>query len=163
MSADGTPELYTKRLGAEIARLRTNRQWSRTTLINHLYDELIAKNISRDGIGEAWLSRLEAGRIVKVPRDIVEALCHALRCSSAERVRVLLLADRNVLANAEAAAVAEVLNYVMDRLYQDTSQILNGMIGQRGVDKLNEQEKFELVATALELVIHKQREKQASC
>ena len=159
MSADGVPEFSTKRLGEEIARLRTARGWSRTKLVNRLFDALTDDSTNRDSIGEAWLARLETGRMVKVPRGITEALCRALNCTSAERAHLLLLADRNILANSDAEVdpIAETLNYVMDRLYHEANEILSKLIEQHGMGIFAEQEQFELVATALELVLAKQR------
>ena len=98
MATDGTPEPAAKRCGEAIARLRTLRRWSRAQLVIRLYDELAPEDPNYNSISETWLARLENGRMVKVPRLTVEALCRALRCTAQERATVLLHADRSVLA-----------------------------------------------------------------
>ena len=145
MATDGTPELAAKRCGEAIARLRTMRRWSRAQLVIRLFDEIAPDDPNYDSISETWLARLENGRMVKVPRQTVEALCRALRCSAHERAWVLLSADRNVLADdiSEPCAVAELLTYVMDRLYAETHEALRSQLAdllreaQRGV-RLND-------------------------
>ena len=83
MATDGTPEPAAKRCGEAIARLRTLRRWSRAQLVIRLYDELAPEDPNYNSISETWLARLENGRMVKVPRLTVEALCRALRCTRA--------------------------------------------------------------------------------
>jgi len=159
MMINGTPEGAVRRLGDEIARLRTARNLSRAKLIARLFDTFEDDDPIFDHISEAWLKRLEKGGMVKVPRRIVETLCQALGCTPQERVRVLLYADRNVLGSSDKApdGVAEALNYTIDRLYAEVYDVLADVIGQRRANDLTEQELFELVATALELVLKRCR------
>jgi hypothetical protein len=104
-------------------------------------------------ISEAWLKRLENGLTVKISRSIIEALCEALRCTARERAHILLHADRSVLIDADEPSVAaETLNYVMYRLFTEASDILNQLIKEKRVNELDEQEMFEIVKAALELV-----------
>ena len=132
MATDGTPEFAAKRCGEAIARLRTLRGWSRAQLIIRLYNELPPEDPNYDSISETWLARLENGRMVKVQRQTVEALCRALRCSPQERAWVLLYADRNVLVDADCAPTpaAEALTFVMDRLYAEAGDLLTAMVEQ---------------------------------
>lgn len=154
MPTNGTPEQAVKRCGQEIARLRTRRRWSRPKLIARLYDELDPNDPSVDTISESWLKRLENGDMVKVPRQILEALCRALRCTQRERARVLLYADRNGLVGAEHPdAIAEILHYTIIHLYDATHDLLTNLIGQRRADELDDQEMFELIHAALEVVL----------
>lgn len=159
MATDGSPERSTRRFGEEIARLRVARGWSRTKLISQLHDELDDQEARRDSLGETWLARLETGRVVKVPRHLAEALCRALHCTPKERARLLLYGDRNVLAGAEHAPdrVAEVLTYLIDRLYADVYDFLSNAIGNRQIADLDDQEVFELCAAALELQLRRRR------
>jgi transcriptional regulator with XRE-family HTH domain len=161
MAYDGTPEPAAKLAGDVVARLRTARHWSRAKLIVRLYDELDPNDPNYDSISESWLARLENGRMVKVARSTIEALCRALQCTSQERARVLLYADRNGLTDGDSApnGVAEALNYTMIRLYDEAYEILSSLIGRRRAADLDERELLELTATALELV-KKQRRKR---
>ncbi len=161
MATDGTPEMAAKRCGEAIARLRTTRRWSRAQLVIRLYDEISPDDPNYESISETWLARLENGRMVKVPRQTVEALCRALRCSAKERARVLLSADRNVLADdiTEPCPVAELLTYVMDRLYSETHEALRSQLGQRDVTELDDLEQYELAQAALDLLIARKRQR----
>ena len=85
MAADGTPEPAAQRCGTAVARLRTLRNLSRAQLVARLYDEIDPDDHTYERISVAWLARLENGRIVKVTRPTVEALCRALRCTPRER------------------------------------------------------------------------------
>lgn len=164
MATDGTPELSAKRCGEAIARLRTQRRWSRAQLVIRLYSELSPDDPSYDSVSETWLARLENGRMVKVPRQTVEALCRALRCSAQERAHVLLYADRNVLAEAdtEPTLAAEALTYAMDRLYAEARDVLTDLLGQRSTTAaLDELELLEATAAALDEVIGRRRRREA--
>lgn len=163
MATDGTPELSAKRCGEAIARLRTQRRWSRAQLVIRLYSELSPDDPSYDSVSETWLARLENGRMVKVPRQTVEALCRALHCSARERAHVLLYADRNVLAEAdtEPTLAAEALTYAMDRLYAEARDLLTTMLGQRSTAALDELEVLEATAAALDEVIGRRRRREA--
>ncbi|MGO8949132.1 MAG: helix-turn-helix domain-containing protein [Ktedonobacterales bacterium] len=159
MATDGTPEPAAKRCGEAIARLRTLRRWSRAQLVIRLYDELAPDDPSYNSISETWLARLENGRMVKVPRQTVEALCRALRCTPQERSTVLLYADRSVLArhDSDPDAIAEVLTYVLDRLYHEASDVFAAMIGERPSTTLDETELLQMTATALDLLAARKR------
>ena len=155
MAADGTPELAAIRCGEAIARLRTLRGWTRTQLLTRLYRELSPDDPYYESVSETWLARLENGRMVKVPRATVEALCRALRCNHRERAWVLLHADRNVLAEPSSAPspAAQALTFVVERLYAETGEALNATLRARETSALNELELFEIVSAALEQVI----------
>lgn len=159
MASDGTPELAAIRCGEAIARLRTIRRWTRTQLLTRLYQELSPDDPYFESVSETWLARLENGRMVKVPRSTVEALCRALRCTSRERAWVLLHADRNVLAEqaTSPSPAAEVLTFVVERLYAESHEIVDALVSSRETAALNELELFEIAATALEQVIARRR------
>jgi transcriptional regulator with XRE-family HTH domain len=163
MATDGTPEAAAKRCGEAIARLRTLRGWSRAQLIIRLYNELSHDDPCIDSISETWLARLENGRMVKVPRHIIEALCRALRCSPRERAHVLLHADRNVLADRDPEApptpVAEALTYVVERLDAEAHDLLAEVAGQHPAT-VDELELLEGTLMALQLLIAR-RQRQA--
>ena len=159
MATDGKPEFAAKRCGEAIARLRTLRGWSRAQLIIRLYNELPPEDPNYDSISETWLARLENGRMVKVQRQTVEALCRALHCSPQERAWVLLYADRNVLVDAESAPTpaAEALTFVMDRLYAEAGDLLTAMVSQQPGIAQDELSLLEATAAALEYVIEHHR------
>ena len=159
MASDGTPELAAIRCGEAIARLRTLRGWTRTQLLTRLLRELSPSDPYYESVSETWLARLENGRMVKVPRQTVEALCRALRCNARERAWVLLHADRNVLAEpaSEPTPAAEALTYVMERLYAESRDNLNAVLISRESGDLCELELFELAATALEQALARRR------
>jgi transcriptional regulator with XRE-family HTH domain len=163
MAADGTPEPAAKRCGEAIARLRTQRCWSRAQLIVRLYNEIAPDDPSYGSISETWLARLENGRMVKVPRQTVEALCRALRCTPQERAWVLLHADRSVLADVdgEPSPVAELLTYAMELLYAEAREALAAQLGTREAQALEEQELLEATAAALEAVLERRQRLQA--
>jgi transcriptional regulator with XRE-family HTH domain len=164
MATDGTPELCAKRCGEAIARLRTQRRWSRAQLVIRIYSELSPDDPSYESVSETWLARLENGRMVKIPRQTVEALCRALRCTPQERAHVLLHADRNVLAepDAEPTLAAEVLTYAMDRLYAEARDLLTTLIDERPVPTAyDELELLEATATALHALIERRRRREA--
>jgi transcriptional regulator with XRE-family HTH domain len=164
MASDGTPELAAIRCGEAIARLRTLRRWTRTQLLTRLYREMAPTDPYYDSVSETWLARLENGRMVKVPRETVEALCRALRCNPRERAWVLLHADRNVLAQPTTppTPAAEVLTFVVERLYAETGDTLNGMLDSHDAATLSELEMFELAAAALDQALGKRRRAAAA-
>jgi transcriptional regulator with XRE-family HTH domain len=164
MAADGTPEPAAQRCGAAVARLRTLRKLSRAQLLARLYDEIDPADHTYERISVTWLARLENGRIVKVARPTVEALCRALRCTPRERAWLLLHADRNVLASAgdEPTEEAELLSYVVDQLHREGREILAALLGPRRACALSELELLELTATALEVAIARHRGEQAA-
>src|SRR5262249_49545252 len=131
MAADGKPEPAAEHLGRAVARLRTLRKLSRAQLVARLYDEIDPADHTYERISVTWLARLENGRIVKVARPTIEALCRALRCTPRERAWLLLHADRNVLASAttEPTEEAELLTYVIDQLHPDMREILASLLG----------------------------------
>jgi transcriptional regulator with XRE-family HTH domain len=164
MAADGTPEPATQRCGAAVARLRTLRNLSRAQLVARLYDQIDPADHTYERISVTWLARLENGRIVKVARPTVEALCRALRCTPRERAWLLLHADRNVLASAgdEPTEEAELLTYIIDQLHREAREILAALLGSRRACALSELELLELTATALEIAIARRRGEQAA-
>jgi transcriptional regulator with XRE-family HTH domain len=167
MATDGTPEPAAKRCGEAIARLRTARRWSRAHLVIRLYDELSPDDPSYDSISETWLARLENGRMVKVPRQTVEALCRALHCTPRERAHVLLHADRCALTDSDTPPTppSELLAYVMERLYSEAYEVLNGLLREAaapdGLDDLDDVELFEMAASALDTLITRRTRQQA--
>jgi transcriptional regulator with XRE-family HTH domain len=159
MASDGTPELAAIRCGEAVARLRTLRGWTRTQLLTRLLRELSPSDPYYESVSETWLARLENGRMVKVPRQTVEALCRALRCNPRERAWVLLHADRNVLVEpmSEPTPAAEALTFVMERLYAETRDSLNTLLSSRESDEFCELDLFELAASALEQALARRR------
>lgn len=163
MATDGTPEPAAKRCGEAIARLRTARRWSRAQFLIRLFDELSPDDPNYDSISETWLARLENGRMVKVPRQTIEALCRALRCTPQERAWVLLHADRSLFTDHdhEPTPAGELLTYVMDQLYTEAREVLNGLVGQRPASELDEAELLDVTAAALDVLRARRQQRQA--
>lgn len=163
MATDGTPEPAAKRCGEAIARLRTARRWSRAQFLIRLFDELSPDDPNYDSISETWLARLENGRMVKVPRQTIEALCRALRCTPQERAWVLLHADRSLFTDHEhePTPAGELLTYVMDQLYSEAREVLNGLVGQRPASDLDEAELLDVTAAALDVLRARRQQRQA--
>ena len=162
MATDGTPEAAAKRCGEEIARLRTYRRWSRAQLVIRLYDELATDDPNYDSISETWLARLENGRMVKVPRQTIEALCRALRCTARERATLLLHADRNVLAEHHCGpdAVAVALNTVMDRINRESHETVRRLLGTDDTSQLDDVQLLEAAAAAIDVLISREVRRQ---
>jgi transcriptional regulator with XRE-family HTH domain len=162
MATYGKPEASVQRCSAEIARLRTKRNWSRAKLVARLYDELELGDPNFDSISESWLKRLESGQMVKLSRQTLEAICKALNCTPQERVSVLILADRNVFAEADGTTerVAVALTRALIHLKANpmVHEILGNIIGQRRAEDLDENELLELIVTA-ERLVRKQNRK----
>jgi transcriptional regulator with XRE-family HTH domain len=160
MAADGTPEPAIRRCGAAIARLRTLRGWSRAKLIARIYDQIDPTDPGYDRISIAWLARLEQGRIVKLPRALLDALCRALECTPHERAGLLLLADRNALGCPGCAptAAAHVLAYAAARLHDGAHATIAELIGSRSLDTLSDRELLEIVAASLQELLKQRRD-----
>jgi transcriptional regulator with XRE-family HTH domain len=154
MGADGRPEPAAQRCGAAVARLRTLRNLSRAQLVARLYDEIDPVDLTNEHISVTWLTRLESGRIVKVARPTLEALCRALRCTHRERAWLLLRADRNVLAASdEPTEVAELLTHAVDQLHRTSQETMATMLGKRRARTLSDREILEITAAALQDVL----------
>ena len=122
--------------------------------------ELTPDDPSYESISETWLARLENGRMVKVPRQTVEALCRALHCSARERAWVLLHADRSILAadqETEPEPVSEALAYAVDRLYNEAHAVFDRLLAGRSPEMLDEVELFEMTATALDVLVARRK------
>jgi transcriptional regulator with XRE-family HTH domain len=164
MAADGTPEPAAQRCGAAVARLRTLRNLSRAQLLARLYDEIDPADRIYEQISLTWLARLENGRVVKIARPTVEALCRALRCTPRERAWLLLQADRNVLAGTttEPTETAALLTYAMDQLHREAGETLAALLGPHLTCALSELELLELTAMTLAGAIARLRGEQAA-
>jgi transcriptional regulator with XRE-family HTH domain len=162
MAADGRPEPAAKRCGEAIARIRTIRGWSRAQLVLRLYNEMSSDDPSYESLSETWLARLENGRMVKIPRQTIEALCTALRCSPQERAWVLLHADRSILCppDGQIGLVEEALTVVVERLYAEERETLARLLESGSSEPLDEHEIIEATASALQRLITRRRPRQ---
>jgi DNA-binding Xre family transcriptional regulator len=155
MVATEDPKAAITALGNEIGRLRVLRGWSRIQLVHRLWKEFTDVEDNKIAVSEDWLERLENGRVIKVPRYIIDALCRTLECSSWERSRVLLLADRSILwkRGTPPDTVATLLTYVMGNIYEEAHIFLMNALEQRAVEEISELERLEIVNTALRLIM----------
>ena len=159
MAADGTPEPAIRRCGAAIARLRTLRGWSRAKLIARLYDQIDPTNPAYDRISIAWLARLEGGRVVKLSRAMLDALCRALDCAPHERTRLLMFADRNPLGCPEHAPtpLALAIAYAANWLHDEAHATIAELIESQSLDAMGDLDLLEIVATAMQELITQRR------
>jgi transcriptional regulator with XRE-family HTH domain len=159
MAADGTPEPAIRRCGAAIARLRTLRGWSRAKLIARLYDQIDPTAPVYDRISVAWLARLEQGRVVKLSRAMLDALCRTLECAPHERIQLLLLADRNALGCADSAPsiTALAIAYTAAQLYDEAHATISQLIGSRSLDAIADLDLLEIAAASLQELITRKR------
>ena len=159
MAADGMPEPAIRCCGAAIARLRTLRGWSRVKLIARLYDQIDPTAPVYDRISVAWLARLEQGRVVKLSRTMLDALCRALECTPHERIQLLLLADRNALGCADRAPTpaALVIAYTAAQLYDEAHATISELIGSRSLDAIGDLDLLEIAAASLQELITRRR------
>jgi transcriptional regulator with XRE-family HTH domain len=159
MAADGTPEPAIRRCGAAIARLRTLRGWSRAKLIARLYDQIDPTAPIYDRISVAWLARLEQGRVVKLSRAMLDALCRTLECAPHERIQLLLLADRNALGCADSAPsmTALAIAYTAAQLYDEAHATISQLIGSRSLDAMDDLDLLEIAAASLQELITRRR------
>lgn len=159
MAADGTPEPAIRRCGAAIARLRTLRGWSRAKLIARLYDQIDPTTHIYDRISVAWLARLEQGRVVKLSRVMLDALCRSLECTPRERIQLLLLADRNALGCSGHAPTpaALAITYTLAQLYDEAHATISELIGSRSLDAVGDLDLLEIAAASLQELILRRR------
>ncbi len=99
MGGSGKPESTTASCGQAIAKLRVKKNVSRRQVIARLLRELHEDDPLYEQVDISWLRRLEDGQVVKLPRHTILALGRALRCTQAELNELLLIADRNPLAD----------------------------------------------------------------
>jgi transcriptional regulator with XRE-family HTH domain len=159
MAADGTPEPAIRRCGAAIARLRTLRGWSRPKLIARLYDQIDPTAPVYDRISVAWLARLEQGRVVKLSRETLDALCCTLECTLQERIQLLLLADRNMLGSADSAPTptALAIAYTAAQMYDEAHATISQLIGSRSLDAIDDLDLLEIAAASIQELIIRRR------
>lgn len=150
-----------KKLGPEIARLRTMRGWSRTKLLHRCFEEIEnASDLDADDFGirgEAWLARLERDEVVKISREELTILCRALACTEQERLRIFILADRNIFADEPNALTDEMqlLSQVMAMIYHSSEarEMIMSLLGQREVEKLSTSELLEIIKATINVMI----------
>jgi DNA-binding PadR family transcriptional regulator len=111
MGKNGVPEPAVMLCGQFIGVLRTRKGLSRKELIARLHRELDEDDPLYYEVSDSWLRRLEAGVLVKFPRSTILALSRALRCTPEEQGELLIIADRNPLAddNGRMSQPARVL------------------------------------------------------
>lgn len=103
MGSSGKPEQALIRLGRKVARWRTREGLSRSKLARRLvrlHDQLPPGDPEEEiDIGESQIRLIEEGKRVKVSRRVIELFCIALNLTSVERSQLLVIADRNPLAD----------------------------------------------------------------
>jgi transcriptional regulator with XRE-family HTH domain len=162
MASDGTPELCAIRCGEAVARIRTTRGWTRLQLLTRLASEIDPADPCVPAMSETWLARLENGRMVKIPRSTIEALCRALRCTVRERAWILLQADRNALAERdEADPAAEAMVYIAAQLYAESQHVVEALVGRRDPVTLDDDELLEIASIMLERALARRQRQPA--
>ncbi len=119
MPKHGTPEPRFVEFGAEIARLRTRRVWSRTDFVNEVHRRLPDNHPLRQRISNDWLRYVEEGRRVNLSRAHIFGLAEVAADTEEAFVKLVMLADRNILSddNGTISSTGIGLTYMMSRLY----------------------------------------------
>lgn len=156
----------TKAFGQQIALLRNRQGLSRAELVKLLDDELEEFGFSLgQKVSEGWLRNIEDGNKVKITRPVIELLASALNCTSSERFYLMMLADRNPLADSDGN-VGVVEEFLL-RAISDVNQhprarfLLSKMVGdnKEKVAKLTSRELFDILEKILMMVRENDRPK----
>jgi DNA-binding CsgD family transcriptional regulator len=91
---DGRPDSELLQFGIELRQLRESRGYSRSHFVRRVQMFAFTSGDSRLAdlglvIDEAWLSRVEMGRIAKVREEVVELLIRAVGCTPRETISLL--------------------------------------------------------------------------
>jgi transcriptional regulator with XRE-family HTH domain len=145
--------------GAAVARLRERKKFSRPRLALCIHDILIRENIESSSMGESWIARLESGKTARISRQMLEAICQALGCSTRERIHLFLLADRNPFQSddGDLEDIGVMLHYAIDTLYRDARTMLSRVLMDKPVAQLNDEEICEILGEVVKLSLTKQR------
>jgi len=157
---DGTPELVTKRCGEAFGRLRVIKGLSRPQVLSRLYRDYPDGSVIEE-ITESWLERFENGRLVKVQRHTIIALCKAIRATPRELWNVLVASDRNALADDDGVAspAAEALIIFSAYLYDipEVKDMLTSITKDKRVATMSREALFQLMADVLTIAVPEYR------
>jgi transcriptional regulator with XRE-family HTH domain len=142
-------------LGEEIRRIREERELTRAEFLRCLDQVLGNKDEAYEPLSEAWLGRLEKGKTIKIDREIIISLCTALKCTHRERVKLLLLADRNVfLETADNVTLPiQVFSHVISIIVDKTYMVLSDLIENYDSEDLSEEELSTICLEAIKIAI----------
>ena len=153
MAGNGSPEPAAILLGQTIARLRSKRNWSRAILLRKIYGKLSEED--ELAITEESLKDLEEGAKVKIPRRLVDILMNGLECTPAERLEILVAADRNILNDGTAASAQEsdfFHRFIQEIYYNPIARtMLNSLLEGQEVQSLNIKEMIHILSSIVEL------------
>jgi len=103
------------------------------------------------------MARLENGRMVKVSRQVIEAICQALDCTADQRARLLACADRNVLADKDGQvnSVAEVILRIGAHMYDNATVVamIHALLADRHASMLEEAELNEILSEIVKIIV----------
>jgi transcriptional regulator with XRE-family HTH domain len=144
--------------GEAIARLRVRKGWSRPQLVQALCREFDKTAYEKNYPSEQTIHRIETGQVVKLSRQLIDALIQVLECDSRERAKLLLLADRNPIVGIRVdRAVMEEFLYLIDEVYRDFCVTIENLSANQPVNKLPQPVVREIFCTRLEAMIAKYR------
>lgn len=153
---DGNPPEENKRCGNEVLKMRTAKGLTRTQLIKRISDRLGYDHPLYDTVTEGWLARLEQGRLVRLPHELIITVCDALCCTLQERVNILISGGRNVFSpEEEPSELEKMLAYVMAELGVSGNIVLGGLLKNRPAASLSTDEMMLMVATTLKVLIER--------
>jgi hypothetical protein len=163
MAGNGSPEPAAILLGQTIARLRSKRNWSRATLVRKIYGKLSEED--ELVINEESLKDLEEGAKVKIPRRLIDILMNGLECTPAERLEILVAADRNILNDGTTGSSREsdfFHRILQDIYYNPIARVmLNSLLEGQEVQNLNPKEMIHILSSIVELSDDKSFQKVA--
>ncbi len=108
-------------------------------------------------VSENWLKRLELGRPASTTANILDALFRALEYTNRERVEWLSRARYSpIVSNVSTTnSVADVINHVMYLVHENplAAGLIASAIADGRADTLTDDERLEIVAKSLNLVL----------
>lgn len=164
-------------LGEYIGYLRTQHGYAQATVIGLLWKALSNRGISVQDVhlSERAYKRLEAGTLVKLSRDLLEAVASVLCRTPEECATFWLLADRNICVSAPGLKklgraqnpdestledALAMLNEVVYILRTEAGDLIKTLMMERGADELSTDEKLEIVLKLLSLIIQRRRRRR---
>jgi hypothetical protein len=140
-------------LGKAIRELREERKLSRAELLERFYKELENAGIDYKVKGDWWLTGIESGDKAKqLPREYINAFIRALKCTNLEAVRLLMLADLNMLEITSDTAYTAGLAYVLTEIFTTALKTLEAKIDEETAAQLDEREWMEVGKAVIEVV-----------
>lgn len=146
-----------EQLGEEIAKLRPG---SRADFLRELDGVLPPDHRLAN---EGALFRLETGKMVKISRELIDAICLVTKASKEVRTKLYFLADKNALfdANSHMIQIIDVYSQVIARLSENVESAIAQLSGNVDLKNISPSDIKEIICSALEVAIDDIREEDA--